>query len=67
MDLGEAANDTTEQLDVKKVAIKPMELVADWSVTSIPAFDTQKKKHWISSTKNWNISKPLDEMLIWTY
>ena len=35
MDLGEAANDTTKQFDVKKVAKKLMELVAYWSVFSV--------------------------------
>ena len=40
--------------------------VADWSLSVTGLWRSKKKKLWISSTKNWNISKSLDQGFIWT-
>ena len=66
MELLEDTKDIFETIDEEIVDQEATELIADWTVSSTPVYEAQNKLY-ISSTKDWNISKCLDEILIWTH
>ena len=66
MDLSQDAKEIFETTDDEISDQEAIEITADWSVavssTRTPN-KTKTKKIWISATKKWNISKPIDQVM----
>ena len=66
MDSLEVTEEIIDQVDDEISGQEALEFVADWSVISSSVIDAQQKL-WISSTKKLDLSKPLDEIFLWTH
>ena len=68
MELSGGAKDTFETFDDEISDQEATESVDDRSVCSTPVWSKKSKSKtiWLSLTKNWNIAKPVDQILIWT-